>query len=154
VAEFVYRSIVPIAAERLFRWHEQPGALPALLPFSRWVRIEHREGGIRDGGRVVFSVGAGPIRFRCEARHFGFVEGRQFCDEQVRGPFARWRHVHRIEPVAPDQSLYEDRIVYELPGGAVVNAVFGRMAARLLERAFERRHATVRRLAAAPADRT
>ena len=35
-----------------------------------------------DGGRIVFSMGVWPLRMRWEARHFGYVEGERFSDEQ------------------------------------------------------------------------
>ena len=84
---FVYRSVVPAPAADVFAWHERPDALPALLPRGGFVRVERREGGIRDGAWATLSVGIGPLRTKWKARHFGFVAGRQFCDEMVRGPF-------------------------------------------------------------------
>lgn len=140
---FVYRSIVEAPAAAVFRWHERPDAIERLLP-ARLVRIAHRSGGIRDGGRVVLSIGAGALHFLWEARHFGYVEGEQFCDEQVHGPFALWRHTHRTEAIGTSQTLYEDRIEFALPGGDVINAVTGRLLQPLLRSAFARRHAVVR----------
>jgi len=48
-AVFVFRSIVPGWAGDVFRWHERPDALLDLAPLRRWMRIERREGGLRDG---------------------------------------------------------------------------------------------------------
>lgn len=141
---FTYRSLIDVSADALFRWHERPEAMLDLIPLRRLVRIEHRSGGLRDDGRVMFSVGVGPLRFRWEARHFGYVPGRQFCDEQVRGPFKVWRHTHRIEPVGEHKSLYEDRIEYALPGGRWVQRAIGPLLGPLLARAFALRHDVVR----------
>ena len=140
---FLYRSIVEAPAPVVFHWHERPEAIERLLP-ARLVRIEHRSGGIRDGGRVVLSIGVGSLRFRWEARHFGYVKGEQFCDEQVRGPFALWRHTHRVEAIGAWQTLYEDRVEFALPGGNAINALAGRILQPLLRSAFARRHAVVR----------
>ena len=73
------------------------------------VRIEEQEGGIRDDGRVTLSIGIGPARVRWMVRHYGYVAGRRFCDEQVRGPFAVWRHAHLFEPIGPSQTLHQDQ---------------------------------------------
>jgi len=62
VAHFTHRSVVHGSADDVFRWHERPEALLDLLPSRRWMRIESRTGGVRDGGRVTFSFGAGPLR--------------------------------------------------------------------------------------------
>ena len=142
-SEFVFRSTIPAAASEVFRWHEHPAALLALLP-SPWVRLEHRDGGVRDGATVSFSIGVGPLRVRWEARHFGFVADRQFCDEQVHGPFALWRHFHRVEPLADWLTLYEDRVEYVLPGGRLMTRIGVPLVRRLLERTFAERHRIVR----------
>jgi hypothetical protein len=128
----------------VFRWHERPEALRALLPSSRLVRIERQSGGVEDGACVVFSVGVGRLRMRWEARHYGYLRDRQFCDEQVRGPFRSWRHRHRFEPIGTEQSLYEDRVEYAVPGGRLAQRLAAPVLRFLLTRAFARRHRIVR----------
>jgi lipocalin/uncharacterized protein YbjT (DUF2867 family) len=143
VAVFVHRSVVPAPADTVFRWHERPDALRHLLPRGNWVRVEHNEGGVRDGGRVALAIGRGPFRIRWEARHYGYVAGKQFSDEQVRGPFRIWRHTHRVEAIGSEQTLYEDRVEYLLRGGRLVHRLFDGLLTRVLVRAFEQRHRTV-----------
>ena len=142
--------MVPGPAAAVFTWHEGPQALRDLLPRSRWVRIEDRTGGIRNDGRATLRFGIGRVAFRWEARHYGYVRGRQFCDEQVRGPFTTWRHTHRFEAVGDRQTLYEDHIEWALPGGRLVNRIAGVILPILLARAFEHRHAIVRARFALP----
>jgi ligand-binding SRPBCC domain-containing protein len=149
VTLFTHRSIVAAPVEELFRWHERPEAILDLMPMSRWARIESQSGGIRDGGRITFSVGVGPLRMRWEARHFGYVRAEQFCDEQVRGPFKVWRHTHRFEAIDASQSLYEDRVEYAVPGGRLVQRLTARPLGYVLSRAFAQRHAVVRAAVAA-----
>ena len=144
VALFAYRSTIPASAVDVFKWHERPEALLDLIPGRRWVRIEEQVGGLRDGGRVIFSIGAGPLRVRWEARHFGYIENTQFCDEQLRGPFALWRHTHRIESIGSEQCAYEDRVEYAVPGGAIVNRLVAPFLRRLLAISFAQRHKIVR----------
>jgi ligand-binding SRPBCC domain-containing protein len=141
---FIYRSVMPAAAREVFAWHERPTALFDLLPLSRFVRVLSRSGGIRDGGRIVFTMGMGPLRIRWEALHFGYVQDQQFCDEQVHGPFRLWRHTHRVEPLSESSSVLEDRVEYLLPGGWPIQAMAGRAVRRMLLSMFERRHAITR----------
>jgi len=140
---FVYRSVVAAPAAAVFRWHERFDALQQLMPAGRLVRIEHRAGGLHDGGRVTLSIGLGPARFRWEARHYGYVRGKQFCDEQVRGPFRTWRHTHRVQAIGTSECLYEDRVEYGLRGGVLAHTLFERPLRLLLARAFAQRHRTV-----------
>ena len=139
----VHRSVVPGSAEEVFRWHERPEALRDLTPSSAWVRIEQRVGGVRDGGRVTLSIGLGSLRIPWEARHYGYVPGQQFSDEQIRGPFRTWRHTHRVEAIGSNQSLYEDRIEYALPGGRLVRWLSDGLVRRLLNGILVRRHQLV-----------
>lgn len=143
-AVFEYRSVVPGRASDVFRWHERPDALLDLIPSRRFVRIERRTGSLRDGGTIVFSIGLGPVRVRWRARHYGYIRGRQFCDEQLAGPFKLWRHTHRIEPVGTAQSLYEDRVEYAVPGGRLAQRLTDPILRRLLARVFAQRHHVVR----------
>ncbi len=142
-AVFTFRSVVPGRAADLFRWHERPQAVMDLLPSRRFVRIERQTGGLRDGGVLTIALGVRPLSLRWEARHYGYVRDRQFCDEQVRGPFKLWRHTHRIEPIGTGQSLYEDRVEYAVPGGRLTQRLAVRVLHPLLARAFARRHRIV-----------
>ena len=143
-AVFTCRSIVAGRAADVFGWHERPEALLDLLPSRRFVRIERRTGGLRDGGSVAFSIGIGPLRMPWEARHYGYVVGERFCDEQIRGPFRLWRHTHRFVAVGTEQTLYEDRVEYAVRGGRLVARLADPVVRHLLARMFARRHQIVR----------
>ncbi len=82
----------------------------------------------------------GPVPVTWVAEHRGHIPGRQFKDIQVEGPFARWEHTHRFEPVDPGGCLLEDRIEYELPADPLSSFVCGRTVADRLKRVFEYRH--------------
>jgi ligand-binding SRPBCC domain-containing protein len=138
VSTFTYGSIISAPAAEVFRWHEQPGALAALTP-ARLVRIEQQAGGIRDGGRVTVSIGVASLRVHWVLRHYGYIAGRRFCDEQVRGPFAVWRHTHLFEPIGSSQTLYQDRIEFAVARSGPLN----RLAATVLRPVLTLRSRTV-----------
>ena len=140
---FTYRSIIGAPAAEVFRWHEQPGALAALTP-SRLVRIEQQAGGIRDGGRVTVSIGVGSLRVRWVLRHHGYIAGRRFCDDQVRGPFVFWRHAHLFEPIGSSQTLYQDRIEFAVVHNGPLNRLAVAVLRHVLTLAFANRHRAVR----------
>jgi uncharacterized protein len=88
----------------------------------------------------VLRVGWGPLTLRWVARYRDCVPGRQFADEQVEGPFARWVHLHVFDPEGPDACRLTDRIEYAPPLGPA-GAVVGAWAVRpRLERMLQYRH--------------
>ena len=137
-------SRLPFSATSVFAWHERPGAFERLAPPWEHARVVERSGGIEDGGQVVLRVGS-PVGVRWVARHRDFERGRQFVDEQVRGPFASWRHVHRFEPDGAAASIMTDRIEYALPLGAVGALGEPLLIRPRLQRMLAYRHELVRR---------
>ena len=140
MTRLVARSQLPYSVDDVFAWHLRPGALERLTP--PWARTDvlARQGGVADGGRVLLGLHQGPFTLRWEARHTDVIDGRQFVDEQVRGPFHRWVHTHRFAPTAHGCAV-EDDVEYEVPLGALGRAVGGSRIRAELERMFAYRHA-------------
>jgi hypothetical protein len=74
------------------------------------------------------------------AVHRDHVEGRQFADEQVEGPFSYWRHLHRFEPEGSGASTATDRIEYSPPFGTLGAAADVWLARPRIERMLDYRH--------------
>jgi len=139
---FESRSLMPVPVDELFAYHARPGAFARLAPPWQRLRILEQEGGMRDGGRVVFKVYVGPVGKRWVAEMGGYVEGRQFVDRQVEGPFASWEHTHRFMPGAEvGASELLDHIEYGLPAGLFTDPIGAGPARKQLERLFRFRHA-------------
>jgi len=139
--KLTYRHALPDHDPRhVFAWHERPGALERLTPPWADMRVVRREGGIRDGGEVELEIHKGPTRFRWHLRHRDYVEGRQFCDEQVSGPMKQWRHAHRFLPHEGGGTVLEDEIDLEPPLGFAGEVIVPQMVRRELDRLFAFRH--------------
>lgn len=134
-----FESKIDAPAEALFSWHTRSGAFHRLIPPWEDVRVAKFEG-IQDGQRAVLRVGVGPVSLKWVAEHHDYIEGRQFCDRQVKGPFARWDHQHRMEPEGDNTSRLIDHIEYALPLGGLGEAVAGKGVRKKLERQFAYRH--------------
>lgn len=137
---FVRSVLVAAPVAAVFAFHERDDALPRLSPPFPPVRVVSREGGIRTGARVDLRIG--PIRWL--AAHTVYDPPRLFVDEQVEGPFATWVHRHEFEAVDATTTRLTDRVTFTLPGGPVVNALFGRLAALSLVPMFRHRHAATK----------
>jgi len=133
-------SRLPVSAGEVFAWHQRPGAFERLVPPWERVEVLERRGGLENDVEVVLRVGWGPLGIRWVARHQDCIPGRQFADEQVVGPFARWHHLHRFDPEGPEACRITDRIEYALPLGAAGALVGNLTIHRRLERLLQYRH--------------
>ena len=138
--------LIKAPVDRVFRFHEQDDALALLSPGFPPVRIVSRTGGIAVGARVELRIGP----FVWVALHTGYQRDRFFQDEQIEGPFARWVHSHEFEAVGAGTRL-TDRIVYELPGGALVNRLLAWTVRLGLQTQFAHRHRVTKQICEAPA---
>jgi ligand-binding SRPBCC domain-containing protein len=126
--------------EEVFAFHERPDALALLSPPFPPVKLVKRTGmGIEAGSRVELRVGV----LRWIAHHTQYERNRLFVDEQVAGPFAHWVHRHEFEALGQKTRL-TDRIEFQLPGGAVGNALLGWAAQLTLRNMFAHRHRATR----------
>ncbi len=139
---FKKRSTFRIPVNELFDWHSRPGAFMRLTPPWDAVELEVDEGGIQDGARKVIALKMGPFKLRWVAHHKDYIEGRQFRDEQIKGPFARWEHTHSFAPEGEQQSVLEDHIEYQLPLHPLSQWIAGWNVRAMLERMFMYRHET------------
>lgn len=142
--EFVFRSEMPAAAERVFAWHCREGAFGVLVPPWQEVEPIRMPDELVHGAVAEFFVKLGPLRKRWVADHEVSPDELTFVDIQRRGPFRRWRHTHRMIPRTDTTSLLEDRIEYELPGGRLGQLLADRLLQNDLQRMFRYRHDVTR----------
>lgn len=155
---------VPFPVELVFAFFANPGNLPHLMPKWQQARIESsrfvtppprpvaldpalrfQSPAAGSGSEMVISFRAVPgigLRIGWLARITEFVWNSHFCDEQLKGPFASWKHRHNIASEARDGvagTLVSDDLEYDLPLGplgTLGNALFVR---RRMEKIFEYR---------------
>jgi hypothetical protein len=146
MAVFEKSTRIAAAPERVFAFHEAPGALEKLIPPWDPSRLLERSPatGLAVGTRVVLETRLGPLRPRLVALHTGCEPPHMFRDELQSGPFRRWVHTHRMDPDGAGGTLLHDRVEYELPLGLLGELVGGWYARRRLERMFDFRHAVTK----------
>lgn len=146
--KFIKESPIAAPPERVFAFHESPGALEKLTP--PWERVEVVSGGdsIRPGARVVLRTKLGPARLTWVAEHTEYAPPHLFADRQVSGPFASWYHRHHILDDGRGGTLLRDEVDYELPLGLLGRLMGGAFVARKLRRMFDYRHEVTTRIVA------
>lgn len=153
---------LPYPVDLVFSFFANPENLPRLMPSWQKARIEEAVFAPPPPAPTVtvphvpipqprlrsIAAGAGtrmtiifrpfpysPLRVPWEAEISEFVWNDHFCDVQLRGPFAYWRHCHHLHSEARTDAsgqllqgtLLIDEVEYELPFGQ-----FGDLAQRLI----------------------
>jgi len=161
----------PFPVELVFAFFANPGNLPHLMPKWQQTRVENSRlvapppRPVAPDPELRFqspAAGAGsemavsfrpvprlPWRVEWLARITDFEWNSHFCDEQVKGPFASWKHRHGIvaetradESGAPvNGTLVSDEVEYSLPLGPLGTAAHGLFVRRQMEATFVYRQA-------------
>ncbi|MDJ0974873.1 MAG: TIGR01777 family oxidoreductase [Planctomycetota bacterium] len=135
---------MPTTPQRLFQWHERPGAFVRLAPPWQQVRLIQAPSSLGGGALAELAVKIGPIWKRWTARHENYVPGVEFTDVQIRGPFATWSHRHLVGPAEGDTATLTDEVTYAPPLGPIGRLLMGRQLRKDLAQVFTYRHETTR----------
>lgn len=155
----VYRRRTRVAAplDEVWSFYSRIEGLEALTPDWMGLSVEAARGPDGEPDPEVLEAGS---RVRMSLRPFG-VGPRQrwvsriterereagrawFVDRMEGGPFRAWEHTHLLFADG-DETVVEDRVVYELPFGDVGRAL-GPLARVGLEPMFRHRHRRTREL--------
>lgn len=142
-----FEQLVEASRERLFAFHADPANLAVLLAGWRGFELLEHAGSIRPPARVRLRQAVGPLRHELTFEHFVCEPPERFGERQIRGPFARFEHVHEFQAAALG-TVVVDRIDFALPwrlGGRVAERW---VAAPVLRRFFEFRREAYARLVA------
>jgi ligand-binding SRPBCC domain-containing protein len=134
---FATEQWLPFARPVVFAFFANPAHLPPLMPGWQQARIDEitlvppparPEGapaypGVAAGSgtRLLITARAAPglpLRLPWLALIQDFVWNDHFCDLQVKGPFAYWRHCHSVRSETQRGaagSVVRDEVTYELP---------------------------------------
>lgn len=114
-------------------------ALERLTPPWLDVRVKGGAGRLKLGLDIDLTVRKFGVCFKCSFTVTEFQSDKKFVDQQVRGPFAKWRHEHLFEE-AGLASLMADDISFSLPLALVSEPLFGNFIEEDLKRVFRYRH--------------
>jgi ligand-binding SRPBCC domain-containing protein len=109
-----FEQVVAAPLETLFEFHCNPANLAVLLEGWRDLEVLEHDGHIRVGARARVRQKTGVLRHAMTMEHFVFERPVRFGERQVRGPFARFEHVHEFAPADGGTSIV-DRVDFKLP---------------------------------------
>lgn len=142
---FTCKSTFNAPVEEVFNWHARSGALERMSPPWDPLEIVSKDDHIEKGARVVMKLKAAPlpVKITWTAEHILYRPHTVFRDMQVGGPFAKWIHTHRFEPLDETTCTLEDSIEYALPAHPFGQLFAGKLVAGKLKQIFRYRHETL-----------
>lgn len=114
--KFIRSCQLENTAQEVFEWHKRPGAFERLQPPWEEIAILSKDGkGIENDATLVLEKTIGWLKLNLTIKHQNYIEGEQFQDIQVDGPFKKWEHTHYFKKKDSRHSILEDKIDYKLP---------------------------------------
>ncbi|HEY9137319.1 MAG TPA: SRPBCC family protein [Terriglobus sp.] len=157
---------LPFPVPLVFAFLANPNNLTRLMPAWQQARIEElqlKAPGPAPAGSPA-KLGAGtdstmilsfraipklPMRLYWHARITAFEWNDHFCDEQTAGPFAAWKHCHRVKEEVREGVVgtrITDHVEYLLPFGPLGILAHETVGRWQIRRVFADRHRSMERL--------
>jgi ligand-binding SRPBCC domain-containing protein len=140
------RQVIPISPEIAWAYFATPRNLEEMTPPSLSFRILWGGDEAMFAGQLIgYRVKVAPCVWVDWLTEITMVDpGRAFVDEQRRGPYRLWHHLHRFTPVAGGTECL-DRVAYELPFGPLGTLAHAAWIRRQLDHIFSFRAAHLAR---------
>jgi len=145
------RLVVPRPLDQVFPFFAEPRNLARITP--PWLGFRIATGGdltMRRGLEISYRIRPLGIPQRWTSRISVWDPPRRFVDEQLRGPYRKWHHLHEFLEVTGGTEI-RDEVTYELPFGPCGRVAHRLLVRRQLESIFHYRERVVRELLGVPA---
>ncbi len=137
----VFETTTRIDADpkEVYDWHLRPGAFARLSPPWERARVIEDVPFDKDARMSVIRMQKGPFSFMWHSLLWEFMDGQSFTDEQLEGPFSKWRHHHQFLPDGEGGTIIKDSVEYKPPLESIGRPLLGWYFRSTLERLFRHR---------------
>lgn len=144
-----FTTLINASQPELWNFHASLGVLELLTPPGTKLTLPEPRPVLGPGARFTITVRQPPVfvPLYWESVFTVWEPPFRFVDEQgQRGPWKYWRHEHRFEQVDANTTRLVDSITYEPPFGILGRIADALFLRRILNKAFEFRHAKTKHL--------
>jgi len=139
-------QVVPGELPAVFAFFKRPENLERITP--PWLNfriLSSSDAVVRAGTRIRYRLKLNGIPLTWESLISRYEENVLFVDEQLKGPYRRWVHLHGFREV-PGGVEVSDRVDYALPFGPLGRLAHAVMVRRQLEGIFAYREGVMREI--------
>lgn len=137
-------TVLPLAVDQVFGFFANAENLQRITPPELAFHIlTPTPIDIEEGTIIDFRLRLFVVPFHWRTRIVQWQPNDQFIDEQIRGPYRSWRHLHTFTE-CEDGTRMTDRVEYRLPLQPL-GALVLPLVRRQLDRIFRYRASTIRR---------
>lgn len=137
-------QILPLPRPRVFPFFAEAANLERITPPELRFSIAGRPPDSIEAGTLIdYRLSLHGVPFGWRTRIAAWVPDELFVDEQLRGPYALWRHRHEFRDTPDGGTAIEDRVEWELPLAPLSRPIRPLVRAQLA-RIFAHRHHAVR----------
>jgi ligand-binding SRPBCC domain-containing protein len=139
-------ELIPRSCDEVFPFFADASNLEAITPpFLRFRILTPTPIEMHAGARIDFALKLFGVPVKWRTCITAWEPGVRFADEQEAGPYAFWRHVHEFE-ARGESTMMRDTVEYAEPLGPLGRLGHALFVERTLDRIFDFRRDTIRRL--------
>jgi uncharacterized protein (TIGR01777 family) len=142
--KLTYRQWVPKKKEDIFPFFSDPKNLETITPpILNFKVLDSTTEKVESGTLIRYKLKLRGLPMKWKTLIDEWQPPHRFVDEQLKGPYDKWRHLHTFEDIY-DGTLLEDHVTYGLPLGWLGRTVAGSFVRGDVGKIFEYRQEKIR----------
>ncbi len=144
---FLFKDqFVPLKPEEIFQFFSRAENLEILTPPWLNFKIISKSSDEMNKGTIIdykLKIHGLPVYWKTLIADW--KENESFVDQQVKGPYSKWHHLHTFD-VVPGGCLLRDQVTYRVPVAILGNILLGQWIANDVRKIFEYRQKKIQSL--------
>ena len=137
---------VPKTIEEIFPFFAEAKNLEKITPpHLRFHIVGMNTETINKGTLIDYKLQLYGVPFKWKTKISEFEPNKMFIDEQLKGPYSKWVHLHTFEQINGG-TLLKDLVHYRIPMGALGKILLGRFIRKDIEKIFNYRKSVIAEL--------
>ena len=133
----VYRQWLAAPIDNVFAFFEEARNLEKITPpFLQFKVLSQSTDKIEQGTVFEYQIRLRGVPLNWRTEIVLWEPPHRFADNQDKGPYAKWHHVHEFVPLG-NGTLMTDRVTFKLPLGLVGRSVAGSYVSSDIDRIFQ-----------------